>query len=182
MENVMFWEPPGAGMIENVMLLEPPSAGMMNKIVFWEPPGAGMMENVIFSSSQLQKNIRKYNKTDRWPPAPCGSPPARNVLFINFDAAKRGTNGKVLFLEPPGAGMMEKRLFLEPPGARMMENVLFWEPPGAGIMENVLFLNSQLQTNKKYINRKYDKTYRWPPAPCGIHRARSICSSMLRDL
>ena len=76
------------------------------------------MENVIFSSSQLQKNIRKFNKTDRWPPAPCGSPAARNVLFINFDAAKRGTNGKVLFLEPPGAGMMDKTIVLGAAGRK----------------------------------------------------------------
>jgi hypothetical protein len=144
MKNVMLLEPPGAGMMKNVMLLEPPGAGMMDKIVFWEPPGAGMMENVMFLSSQLQKTLENMVKQTGGHQRP--------VVFLQPEAfcssilmAPSAGLMDVLFLEPSGAGMMEKVVFLEPAIAGMMENVLSWEPPGVGMMVNIMFLSSQLQ-------------------------------------
>ena len=44
----------------------------MENVLFFKPPGAGMIENVLFFISQLQTTRGNTIKTDRCAPAPCG--------------------------------------------------------------------------------------------------------------
>jgi hypothetical protein len=89
MENVMFLEPPGVGIMEHVFL-EPPGAGVKENVMFLMPPSAGKMEDVLF-----------------WEPPAAGI--MEYVMFLEPPGA--GIMENVLFLYPPGAGLMENVMF-----------------------------------------------------------------------
>ena len=71
-------------------------------VLFLEPPSVGIMENVMFWSRQARELWKTY----------C------------FSAARRGSNGKHIVFQPPGAGAMENDQFLSPELPKTIRNTI----------------------------------------------------------